>query len=162
MVRRYLRHFIVFLVSVTVCVTGSFAAPSAVIEEDNVNVKFEFSDKNSAYLIGFTDDPDNPKENVINETFLKVNHDDGYAYDDEKLYVFWEITSVIPFELSLVSDKDDITLSWTNKEDDVILETSSSYSKRDCQKIDIKTVKNITELPIAKYDWTLTLGIKAT
>lgn len=161
MIGRCLRHFIVFLVSVTVCVTDSFAAPSAVIDSDTVYVNFEFSGKNSAYLIGFTDNPDAPKENVISEAFLKVNHDDGYAYDDGKLYVFWEITSSEPFEVSLVPDKDDISLSWENKEDDVILETSS-YSKRDYRKINIKTVKNITELPITKYDWTLTLGIKAT
>lgn len=153
--------YAMFLMIAVICVMGSYAT-SSVIDSKNINVQFEFNQASSAYLIGFADSSEKPEEHIINETVLKVDPDDGYAYDDDSVFVFWKITSVVPFEISLFSDGDDITVSWEeNMTDDIILATSSSYSKSDYRKIDIKTVKNITELPIEKYSWGLTLGIRA-
>lgn len=151
---------IMFFMMAAVCTISSYAT-STVIDSENVNVQFEFNQASSAYLIGFSDSSVKPEEHVIDETFLKVNPDDGYAYDNDKVFVFWKITSVVPFEISLSSAGDDITVSWENMADDIILTTSSTYSKSDYRKLEIKTVKDITELPIAKHSWGLTLGIRA-
>ncbi len=154
--------YAMFLMIAVACVMSSYAT-STVIDSMNINVQFEFSQDSSAYLIGFADSSVKPKEHIIDKTVLKVNPEDGYAYDDDSVFVFWEITSVVPFEISLLSDDDDIVVSWEdNMADDIILTATSSYSKSDYRKLNIKTIKNITELPIAEYNWTLTLGIKAT
>ena len=150
--------YAMFLMIAVICVMGSYAT-SSVIDSKNINVQFEFNQASSAYLIGFADSSEKPEEHIINETVLKVDPDDGYAYDDDSVFVFWKITSVVPFEISLSSAGDDITVSWENMADDIILTTSSTYSKSDYRKLEIKTVKDITELPIAKHSWGLTIWI---
>lgn len=157
------RGMTAILIVVFIAVSGLSFLYASTIQENPVKVSFGFAEGKGSYEIGFSDSADNPSANQIEAIPLGLDSD-GFGVPLNDVYVYWAITSTIPFRLSLSEAESGtlpLTVSWDDKEsNDIIFESRAGvYSNTDAVKLSIKTVNNISELSIKDYSTTLVLSI---
>ena len=133
----------------------------------SAELRFDISEDDTLFEIGFSDTDVNPSENSIDNISLIIS-DDGYARDDGRVYAYWSIRTFDSFAIILepVSGKDlDLVVDWNGKTGNKIVSESNSgglFTSTDSEKISIRSDKSIEELPPEKYQGALTMVISVS
>lgn len=117
------------------------------------------------YEIGFCDRDGNP----INATTLRVNPDTGTISDDGNIYIYWNIISVSPFDISLnfandgnLKDlKPSVSVVGGSTSESIEPEQNKVYSQEIRRPLDISTGVSAEDAEIKAYSGSLILKITA-
>ena len=133
----------------------------------SAELRFDISEDDTLFEIGFSDTDVNPSENSIDNISLSIS-DDGYARDDGSVYAYWSIRTFDSFAITLepVSGSSlDLVVDWNGKTGNRIVSESNNgglFTSTDSEKISIRSDKSIEELPPEKYQGALTMVISVS
>ena len=136
---------------------------AATIAERSAVISFGFTEENSSYEIGFSSSEDNPSASQIDSIPLGIR-EDGYAGPAGDVFVYWTVSSAVPFRVSLSEAGNGnlpLSVTWEGKgEDDTVFDSGSgTYSGSDAVRLSIMSEKKAGEMRIDDYSASLVLSI---
>ncbi len=165
------KPLLLLLIIFTIALLPAQPEERRIIDSKEIVVKLVLDSSANSYEIGFCDGEGRP----IEETRLKINPDSGSITDDGNTYIYWNITSVSPFDVSLGFAPDGTinNLEPTVAVDGIDVEESDGlsvfsarelsgfYSREVVKQVDITTGVSAEEAGVGFYSGSLVLTITA-